>query len=689
MNKAAVKSWDKIKEHAWKRREAISREGRDIAPLPTVVNPARKYKALRSFKFFCENYFPAIFNLKWSPDHLKVIAKIERAVIKGGLFAMAMPRKHGKSSLCETASIWALVKGDHEFVVLVGADLGAARGMLESIKTEFETNDLLLEDFPEVVYPIRMLGGIYQRAGGQLFNKRPTYIGWTAGEVVLPTMPRSKASGAIIRVAGIEARIRGMKFKRVDGRAVRPSLAIIDDPQTDESARSPEQVKVRLGVINKAILNLSGPGKKIAAIMPCTVIQQDDLASQILDNGVHPDWQGERMKMVYSFPLNQELWVEYKEIRASHLKSGGDGSAATEFYRENRAKMDAGAKVAWAAQYDPGELSAIQHAMNLLYRDEKSFWSEHQNEPMIENDLPAGLLTAEDILKKMNGLKRGEPSPGTVCLTAFIDVHADLLYWTVCAWEDKFTGAIVDYGTYPDQKGQDFTLSTATWTLSREMPAAGLEARIYYGLEKCVGYLFSRKFGPGNLQIGKCFIDANWGQSTDVVYRFATQSHLSSMITPSHGHYFGAASIPMRDYKKKVGDRLGINWRMPVPAERRIRHILFDTNWWKSFVYARFAVPMGDPGCLSIFGRSAEEHSRLVGHLTSEYPVRTEGRGRQVDEWRRRVEEIDNHWFDCLVGCSVAASVSGVELFTPMVSDKPRQRLKLSDMQKKTSGGVQ
>jgi hypothetical protein len=274
-----------------------------------------------------------------------------------------------------------------------------------------------------------------------------------------------------------------------------------------------------------------------------------------------------------------------------------------------------------------------------------------------------------------------------VCLTAFIDVHADLLYWAVCAWEDKFTGAIVDYGTYPDQKGQDFILSTATWTLSREMPAAGLEARIYYGLEKCVGNLFSRKFGPGNLQIGKCFIDANWGQSTDVVYRFASQSTFSTMITPSHGHYFGAASIPMRDYKKKPGDRLGMNWRMPVPAARRLRHILFDTNWWKSFVYARFAVPMGDPGCLSIFGRSAEEHSRLVGHLTSEYPVRTEGRGRQVDEWRRRVEEIDNHWFDCLVGCSVAASVSGVELFTAIASDKPRARLKLSDMQKKASGG--
>lgn len=680
------KKWDDIKQQSWERRETLSRIGRDIAPLPKVVNTERKFKTLKSFKLFCEAYFPAVFHLKWSPDHLKVIAKIERAVLKGGLFAMAMPRKHGKSSLCEIASIWALFRGSHEFVVLIGSDLGAARSMLESIKTEFETNDLLLDDFPEIVYPIRMLGGIYQRAAGQLFKKKSTFIGWSSTEVILPTMPRSKGSGGVIRVAGIEARIRGMKFKRADGRAVRPSLAILDDPQTDESARSPEQVKVRMAVLNKAILNLSGPGKKIAAIMPCTVIQPDDMADQILNNELYPDWQGERMKMVYSFPVNEKPWAEYAEIRIADLKSGGTGESATEFYREHRAEMDEGGVVAWEAQYDPGELSALQHAMNLRYRDEKAFWSEHQNEPMREDEAILGALTADEILEKMNGLKRGELLQGTTALTAFIDVHGEVLYWMVCAWEDKFTGAIIDYGTYPSQAGQDFTLSTATKTLSREVPSAGVEARIYHGLDKCANQLFTKEFGGGNLKVGRCLIDANWGQSTDVVYRFATQSIYSSMITPSHGHYFGAASIPMRDYKKRSGDRLGMNWRVPVQSVRRVRHVLFDSNYWKSFVYARFAVPMGDPGSLSLFGRSPAEHSMLVSHLTSEFPIRTEGRGRVVDEWRHRLEGVDNHWFDCLVGCAVAGSLSGIELFEALNPERARVRVKLSDLQKKKVG---
>jgi len=31
-------------------------------------------------------------------------------------------------------------------------------------------------------------------------------------------------------------------------------------------------------------------------------------------------------------------------------------------------------------------------------------------------------------------------------VTAFIDVHDKLLYWCVCAWEEDFTGYVIDYG---------------------------------------------------------------------------------------------------------------------------------------------------------------------------------------------------------------------------------------------------
>ena len=134
-----------VKERARARNAAIALAGRDIGELPAVVNPDRKTRSESDFRFFCESYFPLTFHLPWSPDHLKVIGKIEEAVIRGGLFAMAMPRGSGKTTVCECACIWAVLHGHRDFVCLIGSDEGHAMDMLESIKMELDGNDLLLE----------------------------------------------------------------------------------------------------------------------------------------------------------------------------------------------------------------------------------------------------------------------------------------------------------------------------------------------------------------------------------------------------------------------------------------------------------------------------------------------------------------------------------------------------------------
>jgi DNA-binding transcriptional regulator YbjK len=93
---------------------------------------------------------------------------------------------------------------------------------------------------------------------------------------------------------------------------------------------------------------------------------------------------------------------------------------------------------------------------------------------------------------------------------------------------------------------------------------------------------------------------------------------------------------------------------------------------------------MGDRGCLSLFGTNAETHRMLGEHLTSEYFIKTEARGRSVDEWKQRLEQPDNHWFDCLVGSAVAASMQGVVLFgTDGEIATKRERMSFKEMQKR------
>ncbi|MGH7143919.1 MAG: hypothetical protein ACREJ2_07240, partial [Planctomycetota bacterium] len=206
-------AYEAMKQAQAQRNRIRSESGREIGELPPTADPVRKLRATRDFRFFCEQYFPLTFHLTWSPDHLKAIAKIEQAVLHGGLFALAMPRGSGKSVCAETACLWSVLYGHREFVCLIGASEVHAQEMLDSLKMELDGNELLAADFPEVCFPIQKLDGIPNRCSGQLYQGERTHISWTAVEIVLPTMPESKASGAIIKVAGLTGRIRGMKFK--------------------------------------------------------------------------------------------------------------------------------------------------------------------------------------------------------------------------------------------------------------------------------------------------------------------------------------------------------------------------------------------------------------------------------------------------------------------------------------------
>ena len=281
---------------------------------------------------------------------------------------------------------------------------------------------------------------------------------------------------------------------------------------------------------------------KIAAIMCCTVIRPDDMADNVLDRKKHPLWQGERTKLVYEFPTNEKLWATYAELRAESFRNDGDGHEATQFYRENRPAMDEGAVVAWPARFNEDELSALQHAMNLKLRDEAAFFAEYQNEPLPDVQVDENELTAEQVAAKTNGLERGAVPVGCNHLTMFVDVQQNLLFYVVCAWEDDFTGYVIDYGEYPDQQRPYFTLRDARRTLSDVAPGTGLEASIYAGLEaltlNCLGREWRRDDGAA-MRIERCLVDANWGNSTDVVYQFCRQSAHSTVLLPSHGQCQG------------------------------------------------------------------------------------------------------------------------------------------------------
>ena len=660
----SFRTYEEIKEAARERSAAASQSGRDIAPLPQVVDPERRARCAGSLEIFCRTYFPETFYLEWSPDHRTVISKIETAVREGGLFAVAMPRGEGKTTICERAAIWALLYGYRKFVVIIGASEDAARELVDTVKSELEQNDLLFDDFPEVCYPIRKLEGINNRASGQLLNGQRTYICWSVAEIVLPTVAGSVSSGAIIQAVGITGRVRGMK-RKADGKDIRPEMVIVDDPQTRESAESPEQCRKRLRTIKGDILGLAGPGKKISGVMPCTVIHPDDVADQVLNREKNPEWNGERLPLLRSFPANMDLWHRYHEISVDSYRRYDDNRDATEFYRDHRAEMDEGAESSWPERFEPGEISAIQYAMDLYFKGRDEFFAEYQNDPVPAEDDTVDRITVDQVLSHLNHRKKQTVPAQASTLIMYIDVQKDLLYFVVCAFADDFTCWVIDYGAFPDQKRRHFALADAHPTYGEMFPGAGLEGAIYNALHALTDDYLVRDFlrdDGTEMRIQRCIIDSGWGRSTESIYRAARESLHASVILPSKGVGITAAQKPITEYRKNIGDKIGFNWWIPSARRKRSARLLeYDTNFWKSFFRERLCTAMGDPGSFSLWGSDEETHRMIAEHLASEASTPTAGRGRKVDIWKLSPGR-ENHFLDGVVGCMVGASLAGCEL---------------------------
>lgn len=645
-------------------QEIYDKYGKQIEAGPK--NKSRRKKGEKSLLDFCKIYGSEAFTLPWSENHRKAAAKIEQAVNSGDMFAFAMPRGSGKTTLSRWAVLWATLCGYSPYVVLIGATQSSAERALKNLKTTLRFNELLLEDFPEAICPIKHLQGEARKASGQKWNGEPTDIQWAKSQIIYATIPKAPCSGAIIDVTGIEGDIRGRQLQKPDGRVVRPTLCICDDPQTRDSARSLSQSEQREAVLSGDIKYMAGPDRPLGVVMPCTVIHQGDMADRMLDRKLHPEWQGEKTKMMESFPTDDKLWEEYERLRFESFAVGGKGEEATAYYAEHQEEMDAGAVATWPERFFPGELSAIQSAMNLKLLDEAAFYAECQNEPLSGQSSEVAIASAEQIIEHVHPVQRGGVPEGYDHVTGYIDISETVLWWMVCAWKGDFTGAIVDCGAWPEQPLNYFTLRSVKRTLLDVSESKSFEGALQAGLDSLLLHLCGREWLTETgtaLRIERLLIDANWGQSTRTVESVCRRSPFGAVLFPSHGRGITAANKPLNDIasKPKPGEKRGLHWRI-VRNESGTRRVIYDTNYWKTFVFNRFAVPVGDPGTLHIFQGKHHSHRMLVEQLTSEYPIRTEGRGRIVEQWEQRAEHTDNHWLDGLVGNAVSASIIGAVL---------------------------
>ncbi len=659
------------RESSVKHERMKSLASREIGDIPEVLNEAKRRAAEKSLSYFCQTYQASLYTRPFSDVHYAVLNRMELAIKHGGLFAYAMPRGTGKTTIAESAVLWGILSAHRRYVVLISATEKHAQQSLDNIKKELSSNELILQDWPEVAYPIWALEGVSNRAPGQLLWGESTYLVWRGDQLVMPSVPGCKTSGSVVEVRGITSSIRGMKANLPGGRgSIRPELVVLDDPQTDESAKSPTQCADREKTIKGTILGLAGHEHEIAAVMPCTIIHKGDLAERFLDQDKEPEWQGVKTGLLESMPTNTALWDEYADLK----RNRGDG--AHNFYIEHRDAMDEGAVPMWDECYTKGQLSAIQYTMDLRVKvGEDAFWAEYMNAPL--DDIADGeVVTMDHVCEKTTAYQRWQVPPNVTHLTMHIDVHKHILFYMVVGWDMQFNGYVLQYNIWPETTRKYFTRRDISETLGKKYPGMGVEASIYAGLKECTSKLLFRAWGHTGLDIGICIIDANW--QTPLVKKFCREMSWKARLMPGHGRFIGADRKPLDEYTDKVGDIPGFHWRIPAATSKNsTKHILYDINFWKSHINNGLLAPPGERGCIQLFGEA--DHKCIAEHFTSEYPTEVSAKGKVVNTWQPYPGREDTHWWDNLVGCAVGASRLGSTTVDKKLVHQRRTKVSYAD----------
>lgn len=663
------------RDAAAKRADLSDVRSRDIGKLAEVVDPEMKEACRFDFRLFCLTYFPEAFADPFSDDHEQVIEKIEETILSGGNFALAMPRGSGKTTLCQVAVIWAIFYGHRRFVCLIGATANKARELMDELKLIIETNEKLADDFPEIVQAFVHLGGISKRCHGQRHCGKPTHFRYEVKKIVFPTIEGSPASGSVLTTAGLTGgEIRGQKHTTADGVVLRPDLALLDDPQTNRTAKSKTMNQEREKLLGGAVLGMAGPGKKIAALMTCTVIEAGDMADRILSREVHPEWHGLRFKLLYGQPTDLKLWDKYNELREASEREIESIEPATKFYVKHRKAMDVGARAAWESRYyrDEGEASAIQHAMNLFYRDPIAFAAEYQNEPLQEKASDVEIPDEKVIAQKIHGYKRNVPPVEAHRLTAGIDCQQRLLYWVVIAWKDAFEGFIVDYGTWP-KIDRNYYLYEQTKESYRQIvdqktgkkTTLPLEAAIFRAVTECVDWLATRKFFTDErteLSIDRIVPD--YGDQGKHILEACRQSPHRRLLFPSIGRAPRPGAKSIMEWKLPKGFRRGDHYLVGPRAATggKLLTITADANYWKSFFQERLRTALNAKGSISLFGPQREVNHRMIAEqFAAERPQRIEADGVAHVKWNR-LPARDNHFLDAAVNACIAEATLGGRL---------------------------
>lgn len=615
------------------------------------------------FYFGLESGCDSPFTYEFSGQQREMIAAIASAIAHGDDQSLAASRGEGKTILCERTLLKYTLQGRIKFSVLFGATGSAAENSLDAIKGDIENNDRLAADYPEVCIPVRALENTPNRAGyqkvsgdrhdnGKPYEAAQSKFSWCGQEIVFPAVPGSPSAGAIIATRGLDSAVRGLKKK---GRRV--DVAVVDDPDTEDTARSEDQAKKLEDRIDRAIAGLGGQKRRVARVMLTTLQNRICVSYRFTDPQEKPSWRGRRFRFLVSKPERQELWDEYVQLVQNDWRQGT--SHAHDLYVGNRAAMEAGAVVANENRYAQGELSALQHYYNWVAKiGPEAVATEFDNDPPEESGPVESGITSYRVQRQLSGFARQIIPPGCTVLTQGIDCKKSGLHWVVRAWLPDATGYTIDYGfheTHGTIHGSDDGIDVA------------LKRAILERMEITAATEYKAVDGTP-LPVALTLIDARYRM--DAVASACAEAGLSVYPVLGFGKSAGCwgksfTPLQRRTQMEKPGD----NWNMK--RNGRLWYVHANADHWKAWEHDRWMTDPELPGCLKLFGVGSNDrrlsfdemgHHGYSRHIVAEIEVEEMVDGVLKRYWKPKPGHGQNHYLDASYYSDVAASIKGIRL---------------------------
>lgn len=661
-----AKKPERDRDSSRKREDAAS--AKDVA-IPPCEDRARRARLEADdvewllWYFALESECDDPFTYRFTQQQLDMISALKAAIDQGGDQALAASRGEGKTLLSERMILKYTLQGVLHFSVLFGATGGAAENCLDSIKSAIENNRRLLADYPEVCVPVLALDNTPNRAHyqtvsgnrhdtGEAFVRQSSRFTWCGQEVILPNVPGSPAARSIIATRGLDSAVRGVRKK-----GKRVELAVIDDPDTEETARSEDQAEKLEARIDKAIGGLGGQKRRCGRVMLTTLQSRVSVSFLFTDPTRKPSWKGKRYRFLLTKPERMDLWEEFIRLKQADWQQGT--SEAHELYLKNREAMDIGALVANPNRFTPSEASALEFYFTEVARiGADSVATEYDNDPPEETGPVESGITAHRIQRQTSGWERKAIPPGCTVITQGIDCRKVGLHWVVRAWRPDGTGFVIDYGVH-EVLGTTYGSDEGVDTAIKKAILARMEAT------KEAGYF--RTEGGELMPVDLTLVDAGW--RTDAVYAACHEAGLGIMPVMGFGRSSGCAQANFSEHQRVTIDKKpGDGWFHS--RKGKLWLVCADTDRWKAWEHDRWMSAVDAPGCMQIFGRPHENRERLsddekghhayARHITNEIEVEEIVKGVLKRHWKAKSE--NTHWLDASYYANVAANIKGIRI---------------------------